>query len=644
MAATLTATATCRAYEGADTTTGEALPTATVAERVGWAASLAAAHARSVVAAGYTPGRLAALTEGVGPDGRRLPSRGYVAARRLAWAPTEGDGVYLPDRLRRVGEEQAMRRLRQAAWADEMVRALTSTWPQRPKKRTPGEWEALWGAAPAGADKASVRNRTRQIARYQQQHGRLPDGVCDLEPEARVGGRMLLLAAADRQLVTVERLSRQQAMLHVKLPTVEQPQHRRDWGWVALPIGLPAHVPDHAQLHTPTLRLDRDGRVRVDLPWTELAPDVSPSGHVRAVGFDWGVNTLATAALADQTTGSDVFVDGRPAQFDAAGARAKAHRLRRLREQLRGKVDRARQLAGGLPRGDARRAHLEEKTQQWEREIAAVSRRQTRLNHEMAWAAARWLVDLAVANAATVIYAEDLRSMEVRGLGQRVNARASNTVRGKVLAATRHLAARAGVAVVEVPAAGTSQQCPRCLTKLAHHPAPDRSDERGHAWASCRACGFSGDRDHAAAERIASRGLAGQHHTRRRRNGTYHTTTPADRRCRRARRPRDGKIAPTTQRPRKPARSPRLADLPRQAPTSSSPTLLSPASGGTTPNEPFPDGSEARNEDLSAATVRRWYAGYGFRRGITVTPARPRQARRRPPDHPKPEPAPPNRV
>ena len=631
MAATLTSTATCRAYDGVDTTTGEALPAATVAERVGWAASLAAAHARSVVAAGYTPDQLATLAEGVGPDGRRLPSRGYVAARRLAWAPTEGDGAYLPDRLRRVGEEQAMRRLRQAAWTDQLVKALVATWPQRPKKRTSGEWEALWGAAPAGADKASVRNRTRQIACYQQQHGRLPDGVCDLEPDARAGGRLLLLAAADRQLVTVERLSPQQAMLHVKLPTVEQPQHRRDWGWVALPIGLPAHVPDHAQLHTPTLRLDRDGRVRVDLPWTEPAPDASPSGHARAVGFDWGVNTLATAAIADLSSAGDVFVDGKPAQFNAAGARAKAHRLRRLREQLRGKVDRARQLAGGLPRGDARRAHLEEKTQQWEREIAAVSRRQTRLNHEMAWAAARWLVDLAVANAATVIYAEDLRSMEARGLGKKVNTQASNTVRGELVRSLRHLAARAGVAVVEVPAAGTSKQCPRCLARLRHCPSPDRSGEHGHAWASCRACGFSGDRDHAAAERIASRGLASQRHVRSR-NSTLRVATHVDRRCRRALRPH-GKTTPTPKRPRN---SPsRRAGSPRPTPTSGEHALPPPASGGAAPNEPSTNGSEVWATVSLAATIR-WQVGYGFHRNTAASPALPRRERRRPIGHPQP--------
>jgi len=37
----------------------------------------------------------------------------------------------------------------------------------------------------------------------------------------------------------------------------------------------------------------------------------------------------------------------------------------------------------------------------------------------------------------------------------------------------RHLAAESGIAVVTVPARGTSRHCPVCLTVLRHRKAPD---------------------------------------------------------------------------------------------------------------------------------------------------------------------------
>ncbi|MEV1246602.1 zinc ribbon domain-containing protein, partial [Nonomuraea sp. NPDC049750] len=135
------------------------------------------------------------------------------------------------------------------------------------------------------------------------------------------------------------------------------------------------------------------------------------------------------------------------------------------------------------------------------------------LNKALAWSAARWAVDQTVAAGATVIYLEDLATLEARGRRGSANARLSGQVRGKIVEAIRHLAARHSIAVVTVPARGTSRYCPRCgagTSVLTHGPAPDRLGERGWRWASCPACGLSCDRDWAAAERILARGLLGQ--------------------------------------------------------------------------------------------------------------------------------------
>ncbi|MGW5255278.1 zinc ribbon domain-containing protein [Streptomyces sp. NPDC004012] len=79
----------------------------------------------------------------------------------------------------------------------------------------------------------------------------------------------------------------------------------------------------------------------------------------------------------------------------------------------------------------------------------------------------------------------------------------------------RHLAAEAGIAVVTVPAANTSKHCPRCLVPLRHCAAPDRTTHAGWKWALCPNpdCGWQGDRDQGAWQRIAARGLAHQHNT-----------------------------------------------------------------------------------------------------------------------------------
>ncbi|WP_420803234.1 zinc ribbon domain-containing protein [Streptomyces spiramyceticus] len=113
--------------------------------------------------------------------------------------------------------------------------------------------------------------------------------------------------------------------------------------------------------------------------------------------------------------------------------------------------------------------------------------------------------------------------MEVRGKGRTLNTRLSQSVRGQIVARTRHQAMKYGIAVVIVPARGTSKYCPRCLTAFRHRTAPDRTTP-GWKWASCpnTACAYSVDRDVAAWQRIGARGLQHQHLTvLDRASGTY---------------------------------------------------------------------------------------------------------------------------
>jgi hypothetical protein len=191
--------------------------------------------------------------------------------------------------------------------------------------------------------------------------------------------------------------------------------------------------------------------------------------------------------------------------FRAAGVLAKQHRLRRQGEYLHAKADQHRRLIAGAGQHalTGRHAALTE-------EIRHVAGRRSNLNDALAWAGARWAVDQAIAAGAGVIYVEDLRSMEARGMGRTHNTRMSQQVRGQIVDRMRHLAAEAGIAVVTVPARNTSRHCPQCLEVLWHRKAPDRPTTPGWKWALCRSCGWQGDRDQGAWRRIAARGLTHQ--------------------------------------------------------------------------------------------------------------------------------------
>jgi Putative transposase DNA-binding domain len=302
------------------------------------------------------------------------------------------------------------------------------------------------------------------------------------------------------------------------------------------------------------------------------------------LGLDWGVNTLLTGTvgkLADTSTGSRVISDGRMLRFDATGVSAKLHRLRVNRERVATRLDHYDRLLAGLPVSDPKRQRplLQAKHAFLAAEHQRICDRIRRLNRALAWAAARWAVDQARALGATVIFVEDLATLETRGR-RNGNARLSGQVRGRVVDAIRHLAARSGIATVTVPARGTSRGCPRCGAVLLHTPAPDRIRERGWRWAVCRSCGLANDRDHAASERIVARGLLGQAHIRTEPKTGHHAITMVvegnvararrlKRRTRAARRAAHGAVPGRPRNHRRPPSRPRIRPAPhtpRRAP------------------------------------------------------------------------------
>ncbi|MFF9338872.1 MULTISPECIES: zinc ribbon domain-containing protein [unclassified Streptomyces] len=492
---------------GADEKTGEVLTPADLTERMGWCADLVAGMAGVLVSGHWNATDVAALASGVDADGRALPSKAWMALRRLGWAVTPPDGVRVNDRIVRMAQEQAGRALRSVKWRADVTAGVLATWPTTPHKRTPTEWDSVRAAIPGGASLPSsvIRSRTRQVASYVRRHGRLPVDVFELEASPGVA-RMLLLAACDGQQATIERTDDgERALLRLQLPVRPDPASYADWTWVACPLTLPLTVPASAVLHLPTLR-PTAGRVRADLTFTHPVPKAERSGHVAALGVDWGLKTLLSAGAIQLHDDGRFTALGAGAQFRAGGVLAKQHRLRRASERLHAKADHYTRLAD--PALDGRHAVLVE-------EIRHVSQRRSNLNGALARAAARWAVDQAIAAGATVIYLEDLRSLEAGGMGRTTNTRLAQTVRGKIAEHMRHLAAETGIAVVTVPPRNTSKHCPHCLTPLRHRKAPDRPTTPGWKWGFCPQpdCGWQGDRDQGAWRRIAARGLTHQART-----------------------------------------------------------------------------------------------------------------------------------
>ena len=98
------------------------------------------------------------------------------------------------------------------------------------------------------------------------------------------------------------------------------------------------------------------------------------------------------------------------------------------------------------------------------------------------------------------VEALQIRNMTRRGKNKRgLNRAIAEQGWGEFFDILRCRAARAGIPFVEVPPAGTSQDCSRCGIRI-----PKALSERVHR---CGQCGLELDRDENAARNVLSRGL-----------------------------------------------------------------------------------------------------------------------------------------
>jgi hypothetical protein len=81
---------------------------------------------RALIASRWDEASLDVLAAGVDCAGEELPSKGWMALRRLDWqgAAAPAEGVYVSDRVRRAAQEYAARTLRLALHRRTLVAAI----------------------------------------------------------------------------------------------------------------------------------------------------------------------------------------------------------------------------------------------------------------------------------------------------------------------------------------------------------------------------------------------------------------------------------------------------------------------------------------------------------------------------------------
>ena len=543
---------TTRAYLAVDDATEEPIGLDDVDIRVGWLLDLVAAAGGELVSRLWQPATFDVLAAGRDRQDRRLPAQGHVTAARLGWNPIYPDGVYVPSRVTRVVTAQVTATLRTLAYRDTAIAALSARFDPDTGRLTaptePGDY------VPSGY----ARGVRRQLLAHARRTDRAPAGrlrITDLQGPP-LASAMAQLSAADRQLARITATVRE-LVLTVKLPTSPAPVGRAQWRRVRLTATIPAHLHDRTVIdwHLPTLVLDHRG-----LLWrcaaTELVPANDLASAAVAVGVDWSPRTLGAAAItADHPEG--LVSDYRGWTYDDRGLGVKLARLQAEGQLLHAKAARLTQLAAAAP--PEVRAELEAKIAVLNKHREAVGVKRGRINRELAFHFARQVTEYAAAADAEMIAVEDLSTLETRGHGRVNNNRAAQSARRQAAAALAHTAAGAGIAVVSVPARGSSAWCPGCDAPLA------RPGGYHDAW--CPRCRVGGNRDHIAGVNLAKRALLGKGKVTRRRG-----QSPAVRVAEHApvRRCRD-KNGPTRRRPRhrrvrrsRPIVTPRLGVTPNK--------------------------------------------------------------------------------
>jgi IS605 OrfB family transposase len=468
---------------------GTELPMGVFEERCAYLLDLTSEVSNLTSASWWTPEHFDALITGVGLDGRKLPSCGNVAARRLGWTIITPDGLYLPSRFAWGVKVRLMALWRARTDETELLTAML------PLINVVGEYDAALVRATSAGQWATNEELLRlagAVLRFRMKQGHDPVHLTEVFNAPVIRSPVFPLSSGDRQFVRMT-IENDLLRLSVKLPMIPRPSKEKDWTWHTITLPVPVSRQGLGRWSLPDIRL-QDGKLMFSAAQSGTGADWNTADRV--VGIDWSPSALVVAAIVEKK--DDVIItSGEATGFDEHGRISKLLRLQREDELTRRKWMRI----GALLMGQEDNA-LTEKQRVLNVQLDQLSRKRNRLGLDLAWHAANHLVEVAVSTDASMLIFEDLRDFDSTGRGSFQNNRSAQSVWGKVYTCTEQLAARHGIEVVQVPPRGTSARCAGCNTTLER--------PEGYHSAVCPECGLSGGRDVMAAVNIGKRGLLGR--------------------------------------------------------------------------------------------------------------------------------------
>lgn len=356
-----------------------------------------------------------------------------------SWTLVVPEGLYLPDRFKRGVLVRLMATFRARRDEVPLMEAV------RPLVDWAGEFvSAEVRATEAGqwATHVQLDRLARSLTRFRKVNGVDPEHLTDLFPAPQMAAPVFPLSACDRQFAVMTRSGAGDLTLRIKLPLTPFPRRTKDWSWHTVLLPIPAFRRELQDWCLPDLTLSAG---KVLFRAASKLPQVATLDRPAVVGVDWSPSSLLASRPDPVTQVQWAVLD------------------------------------------------VQQET---------LSRKRVRLGRALAWQGANQLVDLARRSGASLIAFEDLRDLDTQGRGAFQNNRSSQSVRGVLYACTEQAASRYGIEVVQVPARGTSAQCPGC------HGLVKRPD--GYDSAACEACGLTGNRDVVACVNIAKRALLGR--------------------------------------------------------------------------------------------------------------------------------------
>ena len=396
----------------------------------------------------------------------------------------------------------------------------------------------------------AMTNVIEQAANVYLETGAFPTTYEELQPVPVLTAGQLTFAGDDgmrlgqtyRAQVTlahfcdlVSRVEQRIATLRLRLraPTLEGSFAWGEWSEaMALPEPVVALLSQGAVPQAPTLReiqADDGRRIAVldlilEVP-ARYVPDLSQERRV--LGFDWGIRSLITVSIVEQSPGDKHFQQvSRPVFLDTGGIDGRQARLRREIDRLKARKERYETLIKRAKEAKAQRAlplpvqfpRWQERRDAYEARIRLCWKKYERRNRELAHLAANLLILLALLYDCRLIVGENLKTLKTIGRGRGVrgrwrNWRNNSQVRGELWRVLKYKCFLFGLRAREVVAEGTTHTCPHCHRPAKTYRSPDpahrkKADDWG-AFLCCSnpQCLWSGARDYAASLNIARLGL-----------------------------------------------------------------------------------------------------------------------------------------